>query len=126
MLQSYELRKDNWILSFDPNEGEKAKRRPCRVSWRHLRAIEVEQKDNYSPILLTKDILERSGWKATDGQEVYYHEKFGDYLVVKKGDEGYIMEVAFQEAQIGEPMLYLHQLQNRYYGLVFEEMTVEI
>ena len=55
---------------------------------------------------------------------MFYHPKFGGYLALKKGERGYDTIVAGCNAYVGEPMLYLHELQNRFFSLVYEELEV--
>jgi|SRR5579875_1468721 len=125
MLHPHELREGNWILSFDPREASANKKVFSQVTWRHIRAMEVEKKNNFEPISLTNELLARCNWTQKDGNQTFFHPKFQDYIVLQKTDKGY-NTLLQQNATIGEAMNYLHQLQNRYYSLVFEELNVDM
>ena len=79
------------------------------------------------PIPLAPEILERCGFKhhkrhhILDGDVEFYSK--GEFHVLKR--DGFLIHAEFSEYiyEIGQPIKYLHQLQNLYYCLTAEELT---
>jgi hypothetical protein len=128
MLQPNSFKESNWVSCYDPKRRSGSKNYYCQITWRHLREIQLNETngEEYSPIPLSLEILHKCNWNEGAEPGVFYHPKFGDYLILKKGERGYDTILLQNNAYVGEPMQYLHQLQNRYYGLVFEEMEVQL
>lgn len=125
MVKPQELREGNWIICMDPKRRNGEKEYPCQISWRHLRELSLdESQTDFKPIWLADDVLTKCNWTITGNENLFHHPKFNTYLGLKKLDEGYVTVISENNLQIGEPIYYLHQLQNRYYSLVFEEMEV--
>lgn len=82
----------------------------------------------FSPISITPEILEKSGWISNKiccylnlNKDIYlsFHRDGNFFLVIKNNDEGSDCKELFIKLNIK----YLHQLQNLIYSLVGEELT---
>ena len=72
------------------------------------------------PVPLTEEWFLRFGFKKA----CFGYEK-GLFEVANKSIDNYILSVACNEYTIGEPFIYVHQLQNLYFALTGEELTIK-
>jgi hypothetical protein len=97
-----------------------------------LNYIDVDERiigDHFQPIPLTPEWLERCGFVSTlsgddfhseiiwDDPKSDYHYCEAGYFIDKSGDYGYYCDIG--------DIQYLHQLQNLYYALTGEELTIK-
>lgn len=125
MLRPEQLRVGNWIATFDPRDGKSKKEFPVQVSWRHLRAQEVEHKENFNPLPLTNAILLANGWKQNDGAPYYTHAQLKENLMLSKDDKGFVMTVLPDKVPVSESLVYVHELQNLFYSLSKQEWQID-
>lgn len=117
MIQPNELRIGNWVKW--PNEKE-----PNEVTWAHGHWLGVFEK-NYSlpePIPLTEDWLIRFGFIGDVNSGFGKDAIELNYITT---DEHFEFEYkTSSKAWMLVPIKYVHQLQNLYYTLAGEELTI--
>lgn len=97
----------------------------------HIAYSEEELNNDWEGISLTPEIMEKCGFEAmgddgkdSDGWRCYYTARYNDsgkdYFCVWNDEPGYLMD-NFSSA----PLLYVHQLQNLYFALTGEELTIK-
>lgn len=125
MINANELRIGNWVKcgGFKRLYGE------FRVAEIYPDQITIEQKPNdgytveeVDPITLTPEILEKCGF-----------EKEGDTYKILNDNIDYCFRISFtgsgyfsSNVAANQPMKYLHTLQNLYYCLTGEELTINL
>jgi hypothetical protein len=110
MIKANELRIGNKI--FYRNKA-------ITVNWQELKWIQ-EENNNFQPIPLTEEILLKCGF-VKDGRWFCLH--FGFYSIGIANDESgfnYVWDDGFRTIK------YLHQLQNLYFALTNEELTINL
>ena len=119
MIILNEVREGNWVKFDNPKiwskkwDGEKWK-----VTIDTLLEISSHG-DWYSPILLTKEILDKCGFKNSEWE----HKTKSDCLFVHN-DIIHIMDARDKNYSFTSPCKYVHQLQNLYYCLTGNELEV--
>lgn len=74
-----------------------------------------------NPIPLTPEILEKAGFEKYEKiKDECWHK--GNFEIFKTSSPGYSMDI---EKDIYPELIYLHQLQNLYFALTGEELTIE-
>lgn len=93
-----------------------------KVEWKDLKNIGSGDK-NYEPIPLTFEWLKRFGF---DGyEESGYFEKRGFFFYVGTCKDGsYYLEHPDSGHFVGQPINHVHQLENLYFALTGEELTL--
>jgi len=109
MIEAKDLRIGNWLYGKVSDTYYKVE--PTDI----LRIFEYNK--NIEPIPLTKDILEKCGFKK-DLDMFYYNKP----LAILLHDNG--VTVTF--SSICLPCEYLHQLQNLYYALTQTELEINL
>jgi hypothetical protein len=78
--------------------------------------------EDAEPILLTKEILEKSGFKWYDGYAAYLREPV---FIAEYSDGKWFMKQ--QHGYIGRrPIEYVHELQNFMFALTGEELEIQL
>jgi hypothetical protein len=121
MLNAQELRLGNWVQETN----SKGKTFYAKMNIDFLETLLVEP-DIFDPIPLTPEILERCGFVKHEKFDFYKNyialsEKFQNNWVVAEFNridgQGHLLRVSFSS---------LHQLQNLYFSLTGQELTVNI
>ena len=119
MIQANELRIGNWILWNMPGGSIQ----PILVA-----SIPLDD-DNYSPIPLTTEILEKAGFEkdedyTTHEGKMYVSFNLPDGTTIDKlGDNDFEYHVW---DNYEKHIKYLHQLQNLYFALTGEELEINL
>lgn len=112
MIQANEMRVGNWILNGNNH--------PIQVGYHEIRyaVIHPGTQNNYEGVPLTPEILEACGFsnKHHEGGMEWTKESF-NLLNIK--DSGF--ELIYDSINVK----YLHQLQNLYFALTGEELTLK-
>lgn len=115
MIKASELRIGNYICC---DSGFYNK--PTKVTGMFIRQIDSlnnSEADNYSPIPLTPEILEKCG--LLEGNKFRSIEYFNI-----RDENGY--SLYFDDSYLCVDIKYLHQLQNLYYSLCGEELEINL
>lgn len=81
----------------------------------------------FEPVTLTPEILEKCGWVFNDRNNLF--EKHGDArmdLQYRSVNGSFNMLNSIINALIAKRIFFLHQLQNIYFTLTWEELTVNL
>jgi hypothetical protein len=125
-IKASELRIGNWVACDIMDGYEKIMAPIDRVN-------PVEK--NYYPIPLTPEILKSAGFEKTDDSMfalpnnlfVYFGEDGAKDIAYNKKLVARIKQVQFNEYEyLFRHMDYLHQLQNLFFALTGEELTVKL
>ena len=125
MINANELRIGNWVLDENNNQVQ------C-IGWlsgciiTFVDNVPVGKKDEkFSPIPLAPEILEKCGFVK---QNYYINEVYGNanFKFKQHADKSYDIEIiGFTDQGINVSIYFLHQLQNIYYALTGEELTIK-
>lgn len=77
----------------------------------------------YNPVPLDKDILKALGYTRNADMQKFYNDRF-DYYFIFSGKIGMIQK--YNVGSVGVPVRYVHELQNIYYFLTGEELTMKL
>lgn len=120
-MEASELRIGNWILNGNDIQVE--------VRYHEIRyaALHPGTQNNYSPIVLSPEILEKAGFSK--GEKWYIHQVFykGQFEVCYNRNEvvyGEKTEHGFDKKS--KDIKHLHQLQNLYFALTGEELNINL
>ena len=125
MIRTEELMIGNWVIVDDkPVQVQSITKKkigfhnnPGKVRLLYARNCEL------IPIPITDDLLLKMGFKK-DGKRFYFHgETYFELFYLGKL---YVATVNHAEYQIGEPIAYLHQLQNLYYSLETKRLKIKL
>lgn len=125
MIQPQELRIGNWVNVSGNTIDTYQTSKPKQVSIEFLNAIKIENDERpdgiltwFSPIPLTPEILEKCGFVKYE--PMMYRLKEGWHWIAVDTNSLYIngKQVVLIE--------YLHQLQNLYFALTGEELTINL
>lgn len=114
MIPSHELKINNWVNFFWQNDMPLEFLRLCPDEF-SVRVIDEECK-RLSPIPLTPEILEGCGFEK---ENVWFCNRNIDIKMLDNIYEVYINEILTKVQS-------LHQLQNLYFALTGEELTVKL
>jgi len=81
---------------------------------------ENESIKEFSPIPLTEDWLVRFGFEYFKGNNSYQYDSFMGFTIWGRLKDGFSVHV--QDIECGNPIKYVHQLQNLYFALTGEEL----
>lgn len=128
-MKAQELRIENYVSAKSP-EREKWEEPYIIGLWDLESLLYHKERINIKPIPLTEEWLKKFGFEYDEDELVYYKSMF-DYcgnesedfiLLIVSNDENYF-SVAIAESY--EPIEYVHQLQNLYFALTGEELTLK-
>jgi hypothetical protein len=120
MIKANELRIGNWV--YYNGDGTPFKVLTIEDGGMSVESVDEEtwiEYDQFSPIDLTPEILEKAGFAVPDGYQdtVLYNN-------------GLMIDFHLGEYKVREhskaPCKYLHQLQNLYYALTGQELIIEL
>ena len=117
MIQANELRIGNWV---EPQFNGMSVVTPLQVTGMFIRqvsALESAIADNYNPIQLTPEILEKCGFIMV--KEDFWQKLNVTIILTKDGNN---LCFVYVEEILNAPKS-LHQLQNLYFALTGEELT---
>lgn len=121
MIQANELRIGNCIQTVNDHT-------PFVIKELHMMHFIMRPWDNilFEPIPLTPELLEKIGFRhgkyeTTDSVVYFKVYSDGDVKVVVEPDSD-----PYYRTDIGQPIRYLHQLQNLYFTLTGEELEVSL
>ncbi len=115
-MKANELRKENSVyLICEGHEGE-----PDIVVWGIMDyEFYSNRMEDIEPIPLTEEWLLKFGFEKT-----WYGVE--DALIeLQKTEKGYILSINCNEYTEGKEFYYVHQLQNLYFALTGEELTIK-
>lgn len=123
-MKPEELRIGNWVCW--PKEKQ-----PNEVQWAHGHWLGVFQ-NNYpfpEPLPLTEEWLMKFGFKkqedGDDVDDVHWYEITTNGITLVQGDKKGYLDVFLLDHEEGVRVQYVHQLQNLYFALTGEELTVK-
>ena len=117
MINANELRIGNWII--DSTTGE-----PFQVNRGTFEFIEGIE-DQYEPINLTPEILERCEFKKQRDSDYLFENKHIQIAKVDEGFEMFTSDYSAHESHSSRTMKYLHELQNLHFSWVGEELEIK-
>tara|TARA_R110000850_G_scaffold78390_1_gene169585 strand:+ start:184 stop:555 length:372 start_codon:yes stop_codon:yes gene_type:complete len=122
-MKAKELRIGNWVNIESLTDGSDLTEQ-CELF--HLQEMSTSCKYQYKPIPLTEEWLLKFGFISTitNGEKGYYKkfDQIEDFEISRKiGYEVFYIETKFNIVQINN----LHQLQNLYFALTGEELTIK-
>ena len=119
MIPTKELRLHNHVLHLGTIREVTAVR-PISVQLDDIYAVNNE----IDPIELTPEILKKCGFELSGARlnEIQITEL--NEIQITEFEEGYIL-VIYSEYEYGKKIKYLHQLQNLYFALTGQELTIE-
>lgn len=127
MIKPNELRLGNW--AYDANNlavkiiGIEYEYNHCL--WEQLGVKCLSSCDFLNPIPLTKKMLVKCGFSEYEFEEdIFLHDE-EDVCVQKSGKVYYPFSFENNDT-IGEPIRYLHQLQNLFFALTGKELEVKL
>ncbi len=97
----------------------------CKVSYHQIRYLIITtEKVNYSPIPLTEEWLLKFGFEKSNVVDKYY--TINNQFAISTADDkfrfikgNFVCQLVLSELQ------YVHQLQNLYFALTNEELTIK-
>jgi hypothetical protein len=130
ILKANELRLGNWIYLSrfkDNHQVYSIELYPIFQDGKEIWKIDGEEIEDIQPIPLTPEILEKAGAKHSHA-DVYYFDTRDGKLFISYID-GHVTEGAGLFGKISHNHYkrpYLHQLQNLYYALTGEELSIQL
>lgn len=140
MIKSAELRIGNKVL-YKPWDNPTRKEEIVTISWvsgdsagymEQHEASYPHSQNEYSPIALTPEILEKCGFERDAGG---WRVKVSEHLFLYWGEMERIVRMCFLGGEFSYPIYlkkpvyhfqYFHQLQNLYFALTGEELTITL
>ena len=119
-MKANELRLGNWVICYDPSSGKEVFNQIDILDLRLL-CGELQSKIKIKPIPLTEEWLLKFGFEA-EYENVYGNTQ--EFLQIEFTVKGYV-KLADGYYHDSTPMLYVHQLQNLYFALTGEELTIK-
>ena len=121
MIKANELRIGNYLHDF---HGQLI----VEVTWDIIKDLQQNIKFHPpKPIPLTPEILEKAGFKKDENKANVFSN--GNELLIEVTEKGFqsVIESDWPELiDIGNPIHYLHQLQNLYFALTGTELEVNL
>lgn len=127
-----ELRLGNWvntIVSDKPSIVTFIKSQ--KVKDGYYQSIELNEEEIYIPqhicgIPLTADILERAGFEMKTGSDGIHYENKECWIYILKDKFELELNTGSERVNLYRNWKYLHQLQNLYFALTGEELTINL
>lgn len=125
MIQSNNLRTGNLVLR--KNKFDRQFRETVIVGQMIWQA--EREPDEFEPIPLTAEWLERFGFKEERRDSWGIYDEFGfsipDFEIERNNSGELRLSVNVGEYHIGKPIEYVHQLQNLYFALTGQELVIK-
>jgi len=124
MIKANELRIGNWIYWNIPEKiGVPHKVLAVKSNIPNTRPISLgESYDDFLPISLTPETLEKCGFYWSIYHQAHHKENF-EFDLQMSYPTGWTLTTFKKGVIISSNILYIHQLQNLYYALTGEELT---
>lgn len=125
MIKLSEIRVGNWTRC---NSGLKRPGDPAQIApmmIRQIAAMPEGECHNYDYIPLDEEWLEKWGFDFTHGCWEKNGIKIGEYEEWE-GEETFRLEISEWVAFIAPELKYVHQLQNLFYSLTGEELSINL
>jgi hypothetical protein len=121
MIKANELRIGNLIMAISPFRTISGKNEIITVTGLFIRQCEIAGGEitNYDPIALTAEWLEKFGFTIGDHRYVK-----GEYSLLSAHD-GFMFGRINHLPIIKDGLRYVHQLQNIYFAVTGEELTIK-
>lgn len=121
-MKSTELRIGNWVYYND--EHLRPEKHAVTVSWMDLKTIHHKEKyQHYNPIPLTTEWLERFGFENSKTQDKFFTK--GNSIGISTADNKFrFIQGNFVCQLILREIEFVHSLQNLYFALTGEELTI--
>lgn len=116
MIPSNELRIGNWVKNVYPYHQN-----PYQIDAYHIHEAECD-KIVFNPIPLTPEVLEKCGFDYTESLH-----RLGELEIGYDNEDFMLMQYSLRyKKAIILKVKYLHQLQNLYFALTGEELTINL
>jgi hypothetical protein len=122
-MKANELRIGN-LLNYQTAEGDIL---TATIDWQDLKWLsEDEQGFNlvHNPILLTEDWLLKFGFKYSLKLDDFMFKDQNDIFEMQPYKKGFLNSVLWCDNEILQEIKYAHQLQNLYFSLTGEELSL--
>ncbi len=139
MIQAQELRLGNWVKNaYGSHIKKEFVGKYCRLDQRELGELLINDFSSfYDPIPLTSEILEKAGfkWNGDNGKTKRYFlgglritMPFCDLSILRHCDKAGESQAGLCGKSIGDHIHIqsLHQLQNLYFALTGQELTINL
>lgn len=121
-MKAAELRIGNWVMYSSKIQVNENKIREC-----------VDHPDRFVPITITEEWLQRFGFEKVSGDYVRYDLKASEDIYIVYADDfscGLFNSKESEEDELGvipnwETIKHVHQLQNLYFTLTGQEITIK-
>jgi hypothetical protein len=127
-LQAKELRIGNWVESAN---YKKIKREIKDYSVEVIRAGDIHHLETFpnsksiKPIPLTEEWLLKFGFLHSLRLDDFMFKKGNDCFQIQPYKEGFSNSVLYNDMEIVDRLQHVHQLQNLYFALTGEELTID-
>jgi len=122
-MKASELRIGN-LVNYDTAEGDVLTN---VIDWQDLKWLSEDKKGFnlvHNPILLTEDWLLKFGFKYSLTLDDFMFKDKNDIFEMQPYKKGFLNSVTWCDNEILQELKYVHQLQNLYFALTNEELTL--
>jgi len=121
-MNKEELRIGNWVNCSELVDEDRIRQIRCFDFANYLDT----NPDYYEPIHLTKEWLLHFGWVWNERTNSFENNDTRMHLEYRKLNGSYTMFNYVLKAKIAERIWHVHQLQNLYFALTGNELTIKI
>jgi len=122
-MKATELRIGN-LLNYQTAEGDIL---TATIDWQDLKWLSEDEKGFnlvHNPILLTEDWLLKFGFKYSLTLDDFMFKDKNDIFEMQPYKKGFLNSVLWCDNEILQELKYVHQLQNLYFSLTGEELSL--
>jgi hypothetical protein len=122
-MKANELRIGN-LLNYQTAEGDIL---TATIDWQDLKWLSEDEKGFnlvHNPILLTEDWLLKFGFKYSLTLDDFMFKDKNDIFEMQPYKKGFLNSVTWCDNEILQELKYVHQLQNLYFALTGEELSL--
>lgn len=87
--------------------------------------ITIRMTENYEPIPITEEWLLKFGFDKVLPRNDKMYYRLNDYFVIEDSRVFLLGDDAFEILKLRQEIKYVHQLQNLYFALTGEELTIK-